>query len=65
MVMLWAPSPARGSPEPGALSIRADGAEEAWRVLTPVLQGWSRDLVPLTEYDAGSHDPPHHGTVPV
>jgi glucose-6-phosphate 1-dehydrogenase len=41
-----------------ALSIRADEAEEAWRVLTPVLQGWSRDLAPLTEYDAGSHGPP-------
>jgi glucose-6-phosphate 1-dehydrogenase len=41
-----------------ALSIRADEAEEAWRVLTPVLDGWSRDLVPLTEYDAGSSGPP-------
>jgi glucose-6-phosphate 1-dehydrogenase len=40
-----------------ALSIRADEAEEAWRVLTPVLQGWSRGLVPLTEYDAGSSGP--------
>jgi glucose-6-phosphate 1-dehydrogenase len=30
-----------------ALSIRADEAEEAWRLLTPVLEGWSRDLVPL------------------
>jgi glucose-6-phosphate 1-dehydrogenase len=41
-----------------ALSIRADEAEEAWRVLTPVLEGWSRDLAPLEEYDAGS-DGPH------
>jgi glucose-6-phosphate 1-dehydrogenase len=41
-----------------ALSIRADEAEEAWRVLTPVLDGWSRDLAPLTEYDAGSSGPP-------
>ena len=40
-----------------ALSIRADEAVEAWRILTPVLDGWSRDLVPLTEYDAGSHGP--------
>jgi glucose-6-phosphate 1-dehydrogenase len=39
------------------LSIRADEAEEAWRVLTPVLDGWSRDLTPLTEYDAGSSGP--------
>jgi glucose-6-phosphate 1-dehydrogenase len=40
-----------------ALSIRADEAEEAWRVLTPVLEGWSRDLAPLEEYDAGSDGP--------
>ncbi len=41
-----------------ALSIRADEAEESWRVLTPVLYGWSRDLAPLQEYDAGSTGPP-------
>jgi glucose-6-phosphate 1-dehydrogenase len=41
-----------------ALSIRADEAEEAWRVLTPVLDGWARDLSPLAEYDAGSSSPP-------
>jgi glucose-6-phosphate 1-dehydrogenase len=41
-----------------ALSIRADEAEEAWRVLTPVLDGWSRDGAPLNEYDAGSSGPP-------
>jgi glucose-6-phosphate 1-dehydrogenase len=41
-----------------ALSIRADEAEEAWRILTPVLNGWSRDLVPLDEYEAGSNGPP-------
>jgi glucose-6-phosphate 1-dehydrogenase len=41
-----------------ALSIRADEAEEAWRVLTPVIEGWSRDLAPLEEYDAGSTGPP-------
>jgi hypothetical protein len=41
-----------------ALSIRADEAEEAWRVLTPVLEGWSRNLAPLKEYDAGSNGPP-------
>jgi glucose-6-phosphate 1-dehydrogenase len=40
-----------------ALSIRADEAEEAWRVLTPVLDGWSRGLAPLEEYDAGSDGP--------
>jgi glucose-6-phosphate 1-dehydrogenase len=39
------------------LSIRGDEAEEAWRIVTPVLEGWSRDLSPLEEYDAGSHGP--------
>ncbi|MFE6286488.1 glucose-6-phosphate dehydrogenase [Streptomyces sp. NPDC057877] len=37
-----------------ALSIRGDEAEEAWRVLTPVLDAWERDVVPLEEYPAGS-----------
>jgi glucose-6-phosphate 1-dehydrogenase len=41
-----------------ALSIRADEAEHAWQILTPVLDGWSRDLAPLEEYDAGSAGPP-------
>ena len=40
-----------------APSIRADEAEDAWRVLTPVLEGWSRNLTPLQEYDAGSDGP--------
>jgi glucose-6-phosphate 1-dehydrogenase len=40
-----------------AVSIRGDEAEEAWRVLTPVLEGWSRDLAPLEEYEAGSDGP--------
>jgi glucose-6-phosphate 1-dehydrogenase len=39
------------------LSIRADEAEEAWRIVTPVLEGWSRNLAPLEEYDAGSSGP--------
>jgi glucose-6-phosphate 1-dehydrogenase len=43
-----------------ALSIRADEAEEAWRIVTPVLDGWSRNVAPLEEYDAGSHDPSEH-----
>jgi glucose-6-phosphate 1-dehydrogenase len=41
-----------------ALSIRADEAEHAWQILTPVLEGWSRNLAPLEEYDAGSNGPP-------
>jgi glucose-6-phosphate 1-dehydrogenase len=36
-----------------ALSIRADEAELAWEILTPVIEGWTRDLAPLEEYDAG------------
>ncbi|MFI5614068.1 glucose-6-phosphate dehydrogenase [Amycolatopsis sp. NPDC051903] len=40
-----------------ALSIRGDEAEEAWRVLTPVLSAWAKDLVPLDEYPAGSDGP--------
>lgn len=41
-----------------ALSIRADEAEESWRVVTPVLDAWSKGLVPLHEYPAGSDGPP-------
>lgn len=40
------------------LSIRADEAEEAWRVITPILEGWSRNVATLEEYDAGSQGPP-------
>ncbi|GAA0946178.1 glucose-6-phosphate dehydrogenase [Actinocorallia libanotica] len=47
-----------------ALSIRADEAEEAWRVVTPILSAWSRDLVPLEEYPAGSAGPPLRSEVP-
>ncbi|RGD57177.1 glucose-6-phosphate dehydrogenase (NADP(+)) [Kitasatospora xanthocidica] len=43
-----------------ALSIRGDEAEEAWRVLEPVLSAWERGLVPLDEYPAGSQGPPPH-----
>jgi len=41
-----------------ALSIRADEAEESWRIVTPVLDAWSKELVPLQEYPAGSDGPP-------
>ena len=41
-----------------ALSIRAEEAEESWRVVTPVLDAWSKELVPLQEYEAGSDGPP-------
>ncbi|HET6509162.1 MAG TPA: glucose-6-phosphate dehydrogenase [Baekduia sp.] len=47
-----------------ALSIRGDEAEEAWRVVTPILEGWSRGLVPLEEYDVGSDGPGGRGLGP-
>jgi glucose-6-phosphate 1-dehydrogenase len=40
------------------LSIRGDEAEEAWRILTPVMQAWAKGRVPLQEYPAGSAGPP-------
>jgi glucose-6-phosphate 1-dehydrogenase len=39
------------------LSIRGDEAEESWRVVAPVLDGWSRNLTPLLSYPAGSPGP--------
>ncbi|HTW05369.1 MAG TPA: glucose-6-phosphate dehydrogenase [Streptosporangiaceae bacterium] len=41
-----------------ALSIRGDEAEESWRVVAPVLEAFSKDLVPMEEYPAGSDGPP-------
>jgi glucose-6-phosphate 1-dehydrogenase len=40
------------------LSIGGDEAVEAWRVVTPVLDGWANGSVPLDEYPAGSAGPP-------
>ena len=36
------------------LSVRGDEAEEAWRIVTPVIDAWAEDIVPLAEYPAGS-----------
>ncbi|MEU3034947.1 glucose-6-phosphate dehydrogenase [Streptomyces griseoaurantiacus] len=47
-----------------ALSLRGDEAEEAWRVVEPVLSAWERGLVPLEEYPAGSDGPPPRHTTP-
>ncbi|MBO0807932.1 MAG: glucose-6-phosphate dehydrogenase, partial [Actinobacteria bacterium] len=41
-----------------ALSIRADEAEQSWRVVTPILDAWAKGAVPLAEYPAGSAGPP-------
>jgi glucose-6-phosphate 1-dehydrogenase len=41
-----------------ALSIRGDEAEQAWRIVTPVLEAWADGRVPMEEYRAGSDGPP-------
>jgi glucose-6-phosphate 1-dehydrogenase len=40
------------------LSIRADEAEECWRIVEPILDAWEAGAVPLLEYPAGSDGPP-------
>jgi glucose-6-phosphate 1-dehydrogenase len=40
------------------LSIRNDEAEEAWRIVEPILDAWARGVVPMGEYAAGSSGPP-------
>lgn len=44
-----------------ALSVRGDEAEEAWRVLTPVMQSWADGQPPLLSYPAGSSGLPPPG----
>ena len=39
------------------LFIRGDEAEEAWRIVEPVMRGWSAGAVPLQEYRAGAIAP--------
>jgi glucose-6-phosphate 1-dehydrogenase len=36
------------------LSIRGDEAVECWRIVEPILTGWSQNVSPLLEYSAGS-----------
>ena len=40
------------------LAVRAEAAEECWRILQPVRDAWSRGDVPLETYAAGSDGPP-------
>jgi len=40
-----------------ALAVSGEEAEEAWRVVTPVLDAWDESRVPLQEYRAGSIGP--------
>ena len=39
------------------LFIRGDEAEEAWRIVDPVMAAWGADEVPLQEYAAGASPP--------
>jgi glucose-6-phosphate 1-dehydrogenase len=39
------------------LSIRGDEAEEAWRIMDPVLAAWAAGAAPLRHYAAGSSGP--------
>jgi glucose-6-phosphate 1-dehydrogenase len=39
------------------LSIRGDEAERCWEIMTPVLEAFDRDLVPMEDYPAGSDGP--------
>ncbi|MDQ0614860.1 glucose-6-phosphate 1-dehydrogenase [Microbacterium sp. W4I4] len=40
-----------------ALSVRADEAEQCWRIIQPVRDAWARGDVPMDEYVAGSTGP--------
>jgi glucose-6-phosphate 1-dehydrogenase len=39
------------------LSVRGDAAEECWRIVTPVLSAWHKNLVAIDSYVAGSRGP--------
>ena len=41
----------------GDLSVGAQEAEAAWRILDPVRRAWDEGRVPLQEYPAGSPGP--------
>ncbi len=47
------------------LSARAQEAEEAWRIIEPVLAAWADGASPLGEYAAGSDGPPTAVAPPV
>lgn len=40
-----------------ALAIRGDEAEEAWRIVEPVIDAWDRDVAPIVDYEAGGTGP--------
>lgn len=39
------------------LSVRAESAEQCWRIIQPVREAWARGGVPLEEYEAGTGGP--------
>lgn len=39
------------------ISVRGDIAEQCWRIVTPVLAAWRKDVVPLETYPAGTPGP--------
>jgi glucose-6-phosphate 1-dehydrogenase len=39
------------------LAVRADAAEQCWRIVQPVIDAWRQNRVPLDEYPAGSTGP--------
>jgi len=39
------------------LSVRADAAEQCWRIVAPVREAWGRGEVPLQDYPAGAAHP--------
>ncbi|WP_010203169.1 glucose-6-phosphate dehydrogenase [Salinibacterium sp. PAMC 21357] len=39
------------------LSVRGDVAEQCWRIVTPILEAFRQNRVPLEEYPAGSYGP--------
>ena len=39
------------------LFIRGDEAEEAWRIIDPVMAAWASGEVPMQEYAAGQAPP--------
>ncbi|WP_303901287.1 glucose-6-phosphate dehydrogenase [Thiohalomonas denitrificans] len=39
------------------LAIRGDEAEEAWRIVEPIIRAWEAGRAPLAEYPAGTHEP--------
>lgn len=36
------------------LAVRGDEAEEAWRIMQPIVDAWADDAVPMREYPAGT-----------